>query len=87
MGFQKCHRQLLTANLPKHARAVLLTYLVLIHNDRKRRRSLRYNDKSHKLFRHYKTYRMLIRLRRWQIADQATSLIRAKYAEEPRDPE
>lgn len=80
-------QQIFKARLPRHARALILTHLLLTQDGERVFSGKQIRERSNLRFSKYKNYRMLIRLRMWCMTNQANSLIEAHYSREPRDPE
>lgn len=87
MGTRKRNQALLQATLPRRARDLMLFIGVREHCRKHNPATYIKSAKPNIPFRHYKNYRMVIRLRQWCMTNQARSLMQAHYSSHPRNPE
>jgi hypothetical protein len=88
LGSRHTYKLLIKTALPKPASHTILHWEALKFLKSRNRQSKTFFEKPHHaLYQRYKCYRLFLRLRKWQIANAAESLIEVHYAQIKRNPE
>jgi hypothetical protein len=87
MASKQLYRLFYKTPLSKTVRNTFLHYHAVLVIFKKEHRSNYRKKANPRLCHQYKSFRMLIRLKHWRMADEASSMVQIKNARKPKNPE
>jgi len=88
VGSRHLYKLLLKTALSKPASDTILYWETIQRiNREQKKKKIHFEKPRPRMFRQYKSCRLLLRLRQWQIANEARARMQSHFAQKPRNPE